>query len=138
MTVPVRVAGALEEALTPAQSTEIDDALRSGLKYAVGKGWVNVDRTVTERPLFEGIAIGVIMDFFVNSQVVATEYHWWMGGADPPPADREWGPCQRSPWNPQPGERWSIRVRGDPNIALRVPEAKKYWAGDITISLDSE
>lgn len=138
VTVPLRVGGTVEDALAPAQSPEMDKVLQSGLKYQVGDGWVNFDHEATKTKLFEGVAFGVVMEFVLNGQVVAIENHWWLGGADPPPTDREWGPGTRSPWDPQPGEVWTIRIRSDPLLALRVPEAKRYWVGDITIPLESK
>lgn len=136
VTIPVRIAGTIDDVLTPVESEEMDRILQDNLSYEVGDGWITCTPSLaTEIPLFEGVAIGVVMEFVLDGEVMATELHWWLGGAEHPPHDRQWGWTKKSPWLAQSGEVWTIRIHSDPEIALRVIDADRYWSGEITIPL---
>ena len=132
VTIPVRIAGTIDDVMAPVESEEMDRFL----EYYVGRdSSVRIIRSATETPLFDGVAIGIVMEFILEGEIMATELHWWLGGKDPPPPEWRWGWTEKSSWRAQLGEHWTIRIRSDPEIALRVVDSDRYWSGEITIPL---
>ncbi|MCZ6493640.1 MAG: hypothetical protein O6933_06115 [Planctomycetota bacterium] len=142
--VPVRIAGKLDEIMTPVQSPQMDQILRDELQLNVIRfteaGFFDVWPSVwvTNTPLFDGIALGLVTEFLLDGEVVAGTTYWWEGGARTfdaaQTANPYWGDFQRLA-RMRSEENWTARLRGDAEVALRVVGVDKYWSGQVTIPI---
>ncbi|MCI0364143.1 MAG: hypothetical protein L0Y44_01890 [Phycisphaerales bacterium] len=140
--IPIRRGGSAADYLTPVVSPDMDAAMRS-LRYQVsqyrdGKGRrISFDTRSTQVGAFNGVAVGVVFEFTLNGEVVARQPVWWQAGAirenflpfAPPEGNMD------RVFMAAPNETAMIRVRSDPNIALRVLDCDQYWEGEVTIPL---
>ena len=138
--VDVRIAGKIEDVLRPVRDTQLDEILEAELSYKLtrvdGKVRALMFDTRAMRSLdFEGIAFGVVIEFIFDSEVVASWPFWMMGGQSGGFGGRMsqyQGDFNRVRQTPSV-DGWTLRVRSDPQIALRVIKADRYWEGEITI-----
>jgi hypothetical protein len=144
--VPYTIQGILEDIQTPLENPALD-ALVSQIEYTVfdsAQCNINPTRTFTTT----GVGFGVLMEHTANGEVRAVERVWWLGGdandtGNAGRLHREWITPNRMPTggfsgtfiSPQPGENWTVRIRSDPETALRVIDADTYRQGDVTIPL---
>jgi len=142
ITVPLVRKGRLDELLEPVQGSSVDQIMRQALSGQVTK-WdkgrspvrVNIQAGQTNNDVFQGIAVGAIVELLCDSQVARRLDLWWPAGA----RGVDWEvvyedePLLRTATGRD--GKWQMRVRGDAELALRVPGATKYWAGQFTIPM---
>lgn len=142
--IPYTIGGSIEEILTGVKSAELDSRI-AGIQYEVGPGWVSCGTWSVTGGSAEGIGFGVIMEFYRDGVLIAKERHWWDGSTatgdwdrvrgservrlDPPPAS------PRRVSDAKPGENWTIKIKSDPETALRVIDRAQYWEGEVEIPL---
>lgn len=142
ITVPLVRKGRLADLLEPITGGSLEQAMKRALSGRVTK-WqkgrspvrINVNAGQTTDPAIQGVAIGVIVELLCEGQVARRLDLWWSAGT------------QRTDWEvvyeDEPllrtatgrDGKWQMRVRGDAELALRVPGATKYWAGQFTIPM---
>ncbi len=142
VTVPLVRKGRLDDLLEPVQGSAVDQVMRQALSGQVTK-WdkgrspvrVNVQARQTNNDVFQGIAVGAIVELLCDGQVARRLDIWWPAGA----RGVDWEVVYEG--EPLLGTassrngKWQMRVRGDAELALRVPGATKYWAGQFTIPM---
>lgn len=143
--VPYRIEKTIDQIITPVVDPAIDQLI-AGSRYN-GRMRADIRLPSTRTAQTRGIAFGVIVEYMLDGVIQATERAWWPGGE---PVESPWesfgsvwidgprfpeGSKKRSPWSAQPGENWTVRIRSDPETALRVIDADKYWQGDVTVQL---
>lgn len=134
--------GRLTDIMTPVSSAALDQVMASlGYQITRSNGRIRsrgLSATPTQSPLFNGVAIGVVFEFInPNNEVVLTQNHWWTskGSGGFSWMFDEWvGDFERLN-AASPGEKWTIRIRSDPAVAIRVLDCTKYWQGEVTIPL---
>lgn len=142
--VPIRIAGKLDEIMTAVQSIQMDQVLRDELHLVpsrfteAGVFAIEPRAYMTRAPLFDGIAVGLVVEFLLDGEVVAGTTYWWEGGASwfetAQTANPYWGDFQRLA-RMKGEENWTARLRGDLEIAVRVIGADKYWSGQVTVPI---
>ena len=146
--VPYVIRGNTDDLLTPVADPAID-AMVASIRYALrDNGYADCMVNPTCTSATRDLGFGVLMEHIFEGQTRAVERVWWPGG--PPPmanarreVRREWITTERLGTTfgqgvgifPKRGENWSVRIRSDPETALRVIDADKYWEGDVTIPL---
>ncbi len=142
VTVPMVRKGRLVDLLEPISDGLLEQAMGRALSGRVTK-WqmgrspvrVNVNAGQTNDPALQGVAIGVIVELLCDGHVARRLDLWWPAGA----RRVDWEvvyedePLLRTATTD--AGKWQMRVRGDPELALRVPGATKYWAGQFTIPM---
>jgi hypothetical protein len=143
--VPYRIEGSIDEILTPVVDPAIDQLIASSQYDGGMRADYRIPSTRTSQT--KGVAFGVIVEYLLDGVVQATERAWWSGGEaafrTSDSVGSKWidgprfpeGSSKRSPWSAKSGENWTVRIRSDPETALRVIDADKYWQGDVTIPL---
>jgi hypothetical protein len=146
--VPYVIRGTIDELITPVVDPALDGLVAS-IRYRINENgypqrWVESTCTSGTRD----IGFGVIMEHIHDGETRAIERVWWQGGLPlhtnaRVPLRNEWVTRERfqgvsqsgGGLRPKPGENWTVRIRSDPETALRVIDADKYWQGDVTIPL---
>ncbi len=145
--VPYTIRGNAEDLMSPVVDPALN-ALVASIQYFENPAIWNLDVGTTYTPATNGIAFGVLMEHVCDGETRAVERVWWSGG---PPTSVQAGNRVRREWvsysrfgatggrgleiHRWPGEHWTVRIRSDPETALRVLDADKYWEGDVTIPL---
>ena len=151
VSLPIEAVATIDDAIEPVDGLHIDGLMKRALatkimflKQASGyKGWISIrlDRTVA--PVLAEIAFGLSLDFLCDGETVEnirvppdpSSGFWsartpepngsaWFTALDPSLAD-----------DPTESSRWTIRIRGDGEMALRDWDRDKYWAGEFTVPL---
>lgn len=134
----VEVVSSLEEAILPSDSTAIETSLRmlagAGLQRSeTGKIWIHWGGLL---PIGGECAVAVRWVFSYDEEVVAEATY--VQGADPARDGEVYselrGDMLRMADFDPTSARWSVRAEGDQRAALRVPEARFYWAGGVSIA----
>ena len=142
VTVPLVRKGRLADLLEPISGGLLEPAMGRALSGRVTK-WqkgrspvrVIVNAGQTNDPAIQGVAIGVIVELLCEGHVARRLDLWWPAGA----RGIDWEvvyedePLLRTATGRD--GKWQMRVRGDAELALRVPGATKYWAGQFTIPM---
>jgi hypothetical protein len=151
----LQIAAAKPLELTPLRSAEADDAIRSVFSQGLvawRKGWrrygLMFDSARTSEESFTGTLIGLDIELLQGASVRRHSRIWWPAG----------GGLSLSRWEiisedagplaalTSDAEGWSVRVRGDRDVAvralaaLRTPAAAsqtytRYWDGEVTVPL---
>ncbi|MDY7108594.1 MAG: hypothetical protein SYC29_08145, partial [Planctomycetota bacterium] len=142
--VPLEVEGTLAEHMEAVGGEEMDEVIRrvfgSGLiKSARGSLPVRVGLNIRHAAIapFDDTAVGVRIDVLRDGELGRQLDIWWEAGT----FGR--GTSWEVPWlddevlgRPmQEGEQWTLRVRGRPELALRVDGATRYWSGEVTVGV---
>jgi len=146
LTVPIEAEKTLAETLTPVSDETLDDAMRRTfgggvVKYESGSLPVRVfiDARQTGIDEFADTAIGVRIDVYRNGQLGRQLDVWWEAGPDTPTLRTTWEvPFLDDEVLGQPDredDEWTVRVRGLPELALRVDGPTKYWSGEVTVTI---
>jgi hypothetical protein len=96
---------------------------------------ITVDRRQTAIPSLTDVAIGIEVEVRRNGELGRTLELWWMGGTISS-APNEWevpfvdDDVLLPPVRPE--DRWELVIRGREDLALRVPGATHWWAGQLT------
>ena len=138
--ITIRIAEQLKDDFKPIRDKQLDEILEAELSYKLTRidGKVRAimfDTRAMGSPDLEGLAFGVVLEFIFDDEVVASWPFWIMGGKSGAFGGRMSayeGDFEKLRQTPST-DGWTLRVRSDPEIALRVIEAKKYWEGEITI-----
>jgi len=142
--VPVHIEEGAARDLEPVTDDALDAVIRrvfrQGLvKYEGGSLPVRVglNARLTFADEFNDTAVAVRIDVLRNGEAGRRLDIWWKGGRRA--SDRQYA-WEVPTWNDallgaplQDGEQWTLRVRGDRNLALRVDGVTRYWAGDVTV-----
>ncbi len=161
LTLPVQIKGTIDELLKGVRLPDLDEALTKELNATFYRNGWNSDRvprlwlgTYTncegeKETEYPGIChvlakhpdttFAVRLEVLRDSKVVARAFAWWRGtdkfvtpyegmlsveGAD--------GTLTMPPIQ---GGTWSLRIKADPELALRDFESNQYWTGDIIVPL---
>ncbi len=139
VTVPLVRKGQLADLLEPISGGLLEQAMERALSGQVTK-WqkgrspvrVIVSAGQTNDTAIQGVAIGVIVELVCEGQVARRLDLWWLAGV----RSIDWEvvyedePLLRTATGRD--GKWQMRVRGDAELALRVPGATKYWAGQFS------
>lgn len=141
--VTVRIRGALTEQLTPKSSPEMDAAMAAVFR----QGWTHwaegpspvrilVDGGQTSNAVFDDTAVGARVELFRDGVLARQLDLWWLAGRFVQRRGNGW---ERAVENIEllrtadNSGAWTMRVTGDPTLALRAGEAKHYWSGTFTM-----
>lgn len=149
--VATRAEGELQHIAQPVHDEALDDTMKRAfadgvVRWARGRSPVrfNVATPVTFGPEFNDTLVGVRAELLCDGAVVRRLNMWWRAGTGPNlnlqlrsrgygfEVDYEDLDMLRQPME---DGRWQMRVRSDPQIALRAGAAPKYWEGEFTIPL---
>jgi len=143
--VPIELRGTIEDLLTPVRDPDLTAALAAALKLdclrpSRFQTYPQLQNRDTRTPAFVDIAIAGILEFSANGQVWAEVPAWWMVKQTPYGfltieecnTRQHLDFANARPVRPTP-EAWTVRFRSDPEIALRVIDATKYWEGEIDV-----
>jgi hypothetical protein len=139
----VEVAGTLAEALRPAGDPAMQEAVMAAFsrgvrRWASGRSPLRV--TFDPRATYElgvpGTAVGAAVEILRAGTVARRLEIWWPlrpgGGASWLVAYEDESLLREA--NSADG-LWQMRVRGEPQLALRAGEVTSYWEGDFTVPL---
>lgn len=150
--VPItRVAGA-DAVLTATNDPEIERVLREAFGGRVGRHTAEGAQAAGARrltsirftraftaPVLEGVALGLRVEVLRDGEVVHALDYWGEGGAGLGQFTRQWlhSPDGLSFVDDMgiDGASWTMRVRGDRGLALRVPGPRRWWQGEFTLPL---
>jgi hypothetical protein len=161
LTLPVKLAGTVADVMTGVALPDVDAALATQLNATfhrhgwhsndVPRLWVGTYTNCEGAPNTEypGICHALArrpdttfaarVDIMHDSIVVATASGWWRGtGRSVHPfegmldVEIVQDGYRDLPLN---DGQWSLRLRSDPELALRDFESTRYWAGDVTVPL---
>lgn len=136
---------ALFEPLAPVSGESMNNAVQrtftgEATRWKAGtlRFVVRFDPRQTATPAFaEGVAIGAKVEVLYNGEPLRTSRVWWMAAS----GREQLGVELPEFHNPaldtasiDEGE-WSVRITGDPEIALRVSGARAYWDGIVEAPL---
>lgn len=133
----------LDQIITPIRDPALDRAVRDGLapRFIILRtsGQRCMVLTRVSDPVCNGITLGINVEVRSHDQVVATARAWMKGGQGHPdgpldPIVLDGGAALVLPENLD-DPAWTIRIRGDGEMALRDFTATKYWAGEFTLPL---
>jgi hypothetical protein len=148
ITLKTRAQGTLEQIASPASDPALDHAVgqvfRMGaVKWAAGASPVRfyINPALTHAPPFDDVAVGVMAELLCDGTVARRLNLWWLGGARGGPSRRNYGfeiayedQQLLQSANAEDG-LWTMRIRGDPHLALRAGTAARYWSGEVTLPL---
>lgn len=149
VSVPIKITGRLEQLATPADSLAMTSAIAQtfgggAVKWSSGQSPVrfNINPGATSGPEFDDTAVGITAELVFDGMVARRLNLWWLGGkAGLSPADINYG-FEVSLEEPEllqqvteKDNRWRLRLRGDPLLALRAGKAAKYWSGEFFVPL---
>ncbi len=139
ISVPLIRKGRLADLLEPVHDTTLDRVMTQALSGRVTK-WekgrspvrVNIDAGRARDLAMDGLAIGVIVELVCDGQVARRLDLWWPVGASRIDWDVVYEDDPLLATASGRDDKWQMRVRGDAELALRVPGATKYWDGQFT------
>jgi len=148
--LPARLQGELADAAQPVEGADMTSDVAQFFDQGIVK-WPTGSSPVRFQlagPLpgrsasFNDVAIGVSVELLCDETVARRLNVWWLAGTGiQAQADRNYGfevefedPKLLSQANETDG-RWRLRIRGDPEIALRAGNAPKYWSGEVILPL---
>jgi hypothetical protein len=149
VTLKTRAQGTLEllarGVSDPAMEESIRQIFRMGMvKWPSGPSPVRfqINPQATWVAAFDKVAIGVSAELMFEDQVARRLNLWWLGGRGINSiVERNYG-FEVDHENLEllknvnvADGRWKIRVRGNPQVALRAGAADKYWMGEFEIPL---
>lgn len=131
--------------LEPVTGADVDEVMRNVFGRGLakfGRGSlpvrVNVDIRQSQTAILEDTAIGARIEVRRNGKLGRRLDMWWLAGGAPD-GTSAW----EVPWHDdevlgaplRDDEVWTIRARGDLELALRVQGATKYWAGEVDVEV---
>lgn len=143
--VPYEIGGSIDEMLIPVVSPALD-GLMSNVRYSVDDWWTNQPFESVRGGPAEGIGFGLVVEFYLGDELMFKERVWWDGSSP----RYEWEDKVSFEWIPtadvstrinRPTARiykyagWRMKIRSDPETALRVFDCIKYWEGELEIRL---
>ncbi|GEM_PF-4502140 len=148
--IKTRIAGSIEDILTPVIVPEFDAALAARLTPCIHDGHIDLllDQVKDLFPPLDGATFAVHIELIQLGEVVAAGDAWWCledhSDAKPPvsfviPASTyvDLQPLVPRIINPQ--ERgYTLRLTASPNVALRRFESNRYWSGCIDFTVQPE
>ena len=141
ITVPVRVGKDSAEVMNGVVSAEMDAALREALAPDLLRQGndcqVIFQAHKTASPLFDGCAIAFQFEVLSGTDVIARGEELWKGGTTGDLAYRGRGLSGDlfRLGAVKPTEQLRIHLTSDPQLALQVLEADKYWKGELTLDV---
>jgi len=129
--LPCRVGGSFADIMAPVRDAALDRLIQQGA--SVHRSQVFFDSSTTFVPGAQGVAFGVIIDCVHEGKVLRSERFWWPGGL--PSHSTTYSDMVFQPLDFESGDVVTVRIRSDPETALRVFDADKYWQGDVTVNL---
>ncbi|UCD74422.1 MAG: hypothetical protein JSV91_11595 [Phycisphaerales bacterium] len=145
VTVPLKVQGTLAETMTPVDNEELSQIIRAVFegqplaKYPSGSLPVRVrlDPSPTYRETLNDTAIGIRVDVLRNGVLGRQLDLWWKGGAGNFDRQYDWEVPYLNDEVLLPrvteDDVWTLRVRGLPELALRLDNVSKYWSGQVEV-----
>ncbi len=144
-----RTVATFDECLTPVSGPEIDKAVGDNvhLSWAPGRGLMP-DMTALNIPNCDDVAFGMTAEIMKGDEVVEGTCLRWLGnsrmwtmggwpkGMPVPYKDSEWEAVRKRLGAAQGEAGWTVRLRTDPQSALEVIDAKRYWKGEVVIPLE--
>lgn len=141
------VAGVMDEVLPPAEEPVLDEMIAKLFSVGIARWesgispvrvYFEPERTFVKE--FAGVAVGAAVRVLHDGKVVRSMNLWWLGGPQNA-SPYEWNLGWEVPWEdveamlaaPGDDELWSVQVVSLPEVALRVPGAKRYWDGAVTV-----
>ncbi len=136
-TLSIRIDGRLEDCLEAVGGDDYVRALRDRLHPRLvvfgDEVVLDVQRHRFRDPMWRAVAVAFEVELLRDGSVVERTTEYWLAGPQGDlayPGGRFGGRVlqmiRRGMTN-----GWSLRIVGDARLALRVPEAKKYWDGIV-------
>jgi len=147
--VRTRVEGSIAKMITPVAAPTLDATIAQGFGNTVmwtggGRSPVRfgINWPMTFGPAFNRTAVGACVELLHEGAVARRLNVWWIGGSDITDQQRNYGfeinyenlDLLRTLAPDQDG--WTLRVRGDPMLALRAGTPKQYWQGEINLPVN--
>jgi len=146
-TIPIAASDSWDETIQGIESEELTAAMMQVFggvaRWTGGPQPVrfNISYQPTLTEVFDGLAVGVTVELLRDGQVARQLDLWWLGGTDVD--DRGYDhevPFEDVPTllsiRPEDLEaHWRMRVRSDPELALRAGRAMKHWKGSFEIEI---
>jgi hypothetical protein len=143
----LEVEGSLLEIMEPISSAAADEIIRTSLWVAVYERSMRVIRAFPKiDELGDGAALGIVFELLRNGSPVARTRGWWGNNNARRESETfrwEWGRFDADAMRRDPPGTWTLRLRGDPQLALlafddqppAAPDAHCYWSGEVEIPL---
>lgn len=143
--VPVTISGSIDDIISPMESIQIKSLLQSGLRVNAFKSKdpnmfvVELSPFCTRTLICDGMGFGFQGEILLDDEVIARTTYWWDGGQsgfnylgfnNQIEGDFERLKLMKA------GEKWELRLRADPEIAIRIPSVNQYWNGTITLPIE--
>lgn len=149
ISVSTRIQGRIDQLSQPVNSVEMTAAMqevfsRGVVKWSSGHSPVrfNINTPATLGNEFNDTAIGICVELLCDDLVARRLNLWWIAGNGTTNIEnRGYGLAVDhedlkllANANAE-DNRWKLRVRSDPRLALRAGDAPKYWSGEFTMPL---
>jgi hypothetical protein len=132
----------LDELMPPASGPAIDDLLKRGLYLTWNDLGLDVDPRNLSGNGFDDVAFGVDAEIMHNGQVVIRQrIRWrgvgsWAGTTMEGPRDGDWQTIDKIMNEARGQSGWTVRLKPEPQWALYIMDAKRYWTGDVEVPMD--
>ena len=136
----LEVEDSLLEIMEPVSSPAADEIIRMSLWVAVYETSMRVIRAFPKiDELGDGAALGLVFELLRDGSPVARTRGWWGNNNARRKSETlrwEWGHFDADAMRRDPPGIWTLRVRGDPELALlafddqsaAAPDAHRYWS----------
>jgi hypothetical protein len=145
ITLPIRLQKAGEATLQPVDSLELADTLArvfndSPVRFGSNRSPVRFRMATnsTDNILFDDVALGMSVELLHHDGLARQLNVWWLGGGIS--GGRRYGyeiayesPDLAAMTQLDDPKAWTLRVRGQRDLALRVGAGTKFWDGELTI-----
>lgn len=151
-TLTVRFAEPGQAAITPVDDPKLTALLAGGLVRVEGSAGVSIDvlAVASGGPFagtpFQGVALGGTLELLCDGKVVLINRLRTALGTNQVTATGEFPPDssplvlsdllaeeRSNPSFPVLKHKWTARLRSDPNLALDIVEADRYWSGTLEL-----
>jgi hypothetical protein len=140
----LEVEGVIDDHLTPVTDPALDEPMRRAFSQGLTQ-WsrgslpvrvgIGARETFTED--FDDMVVAVRIDVLRNGEPGRQLDIWWIAGEGGLARQYAW----EVPWlsdevlspRSKRDERWELRVRGLPELAMRIEGVERYWAGEFTV-----
>jgi hypothetical protein len=145
VTLPIRAQKAGEASLQPVDSLELADTVArvfndSPVRFGLNRSPVRFRMATnsTDNILFDDVALGMSVELLHHEELARQLNVWWLGGMIA--GERRYGyeiafesPDLAAMTQIDDPKAWTLRVRGQRDLALRVGSGTKFWDGEMTI-----
>lgn len=142
--LPIHVSGSVDDIMEPVADSEIDRLIASdSAAYVedIGRVRFRIDQFSPQVLNDPHLTFALTVEVLRDRKPVLSGAGWWRAGPAAPghrhclPALPLEGDAFDIDTLGEPGHEWQLRIRSNPEMALRDFESSRYWDGDVTIPL---